>query len=55
METELLIPLFWTVVIGGLVTIGLRRLSKKIPSSKKWVRPEKKTNEKIDGKEKNGQ
>tara|TARA_Y100001968_G_scaffold301689_1_gene314197 strand:- start:4229 stop:4378 length:150 start_codon:yes stop_codon:yes gene_type:complete len=40
MENDLLIPLFWTFVFGLLVTIGLRRISKKAPTDKKWVRPE---------------
>ena len=40
MESDLLIPLFWTIVFGALVTIGVRRLSKKVPTQKKWIRPE---------------
>ena len=42
METDLLIPLFWTLIFGALLTIGVRRLSKKTPTDKKWVRPESK-------------
>ena len=40
MENDLLIPLFWTIIFGVLVTLGVRRLSKKVPTNKKWVRPE---------------
>ena len=43
MESDLLIPLFWTFAFGFLITIGLRKLSKKVPTQKKWVRPEPKT------------
>ncbi len=42
MDTELLIPIFWTVVFGGLLTLGVRKLTKKVPVNKKWVRPEPK-------------
>ena len=42
MESDLLIPLFWTFVFGALVTIGFRRLSKKVPTQKKWIRPDPK-------------
>tara|TARA_Y100001968_G_scaffold45194_1_gene35218 strand:- start:1755 stop:1904 length:150 start_codon:yes stop_codon:yes gene_type:complete len=42
MDNDLLIPIFWTIVFGALVTIGVRRLSKKPPTEKKWVRPEPK-------------
>ncbi len=41
METDLLIPLFWMIVFGGLITLGVRRLSKKLPTKKRWVRPDK--------------
>ncbi len=40
MDTELLIPLFWMVVFGTLITIGVRKFTKKLPVNKKWVRPE---------------
>ncbi len=40
MENDLLIPLFWTLAFGILIAIGLRKLSKKVPREKKWVRPE---------------
>tara|TARA_Y100001968_G_scaffold275570_1_gene269356 strand:- start:87 stop:227 length:141 start_codon:yes stop_codon:yes gene_type:complete len=41
MESDLLIPLFWTIVFGTLVTLGVKRLSRKLPTEKRWVRPEK--------------
>ena len=40
MESDLLIPLVWTIVFGGLLTIGVRRLFAKTPTKKRWVRPE---------------
>tara|TARA_B100000700_G_C14548493_1_gene625422 strand:+ start:402 stop:551 length:150 start_codon:yes stop_codon:yes gene_type:complete len=40
METDLLIPLIWTFVFGSLLVLGVRRLSKKAPVKKRWVRPE---------------
>ena len=40
MESDLLIPLFWTIIFGGLLTIGVRRLFTKTPTKKRWVRPE---------------
>ena len=40
MDSDLLIPLFWTFVFGALIAIGFRRLSKKVPTQKKWIRPE---------------
>ncbi len=40
MDNDLLIPLFWMVVFGILVTIGVRRITRKLPVDKKWVRPE---------------
>tara|TARA_Y100001968_G_C19368871_1_gene724015 strand:- start:954 stop:1094 length:141 start_codon:yes stop_codon:yes gene_type:complete len=45
MDSDLLIPLFWTVVLGSLLVIGLRKITKKTPNEKKWVRPEKKDDE----------
>tara|TARA_Y100001968_G_C19048886_1_gene568152 strand:- start:121 stop:270 length:150 start_codon:yes stop_codon:yes gene_type:complete len=41
MDLDILIPIFWTVVFGGLVVFSFSRLSKKPPTTKKWVRPEK--------------
>tara|TARA_Y100001968_G_C18725482_1_gene422074 strand:+ start:303 stop:449 length:147 start_codon:yes stop_codon:yes gene_type:complete len=46
MESDLLIPLIWTAVFGGLLTIGVRRLFNKKPTKKRWVRPEPDSNEK---------
>ncbi len=43
MDSDLLIPIFWTLVFGALIILGARRLTKKLPQEKKWVRPEKKT------------
>tara|TARA_Y100001968_G_C19364493_1_gene721707 strand:- start:193 stop:339 length:147 start_codon:yes stop_codon:yes gene_type:complete len=40
MDSDLLIPIFWTLVIGAVFVVGLKRLSKKSPSNKKWIRPE---------------
>ncbi len=40
MDNDLLLPLFWMVVFGTLTTIGFRRLTKKLPIKKKWVRPD---------------
>ena len=48
MEIDLLIPLFWMVIFGGLITLGVRRLSKKLPTKKKWVRPDKAEEERND-------
>ncbi|WP_320664767.1 hypothetical protein [Prochlorococcus sp. MIT 1223] len=54
MENELLIPLFWTVVFASLIIVGLRRFTKKVPTEKRWVRPESniKTKSTIDENEK---
>tara|TARA_Y100001968_G_scaffold267992_1_gene258169 strand:+ start:401 stop:541 length:141 start_codon:yes stop_codon:yes gene_type:complete len=40
METDLLIPIFWTVLFSALIVLSFRKLTKKEPSDKKWVRPE---------------
>ncbi len=40
MDSELLIPLFWMLVFGALITFGVRRVTKKLPTEKRWVRPE---------------
>ncbi len=40
MDSDLLLPLFWTLVVGGLAILGVRRLSRKLPTKKRWVRPE---------------
>tara|TARA_B100000700_G_scaffold328035_1_gene444479 strand:+ start:2811 stop:2960 length:150 start_codon:yes stop_codon:yes gene_type:complete len=40
MDSDLLIPIFWTFVFGALIALGVRKLTKKIPTTKKWVRPE---------------
>ena len=45
MDSDLLIPIFWTVAFGLLITIGLRRVTKKPPTEKKWIRPETKKEE----------
>ena len=42
MESDLMIPLVWTFVFGSLLVLGVRRLSKKTPTKKRWVRPEPK-------------
>tara|TARA_Y100001970_G_C13433342_1_gene462230 strand:+ start:189 stop:338 length:150 start_codon:yes stop_codon:yes gene_type:complete len=42
MDSELLIPIFWTVVFGSLLLVGVKRLSKKKPTGKTWTRPETK-------------
>ncbi|WP_320674166.1 hypothetical protein [Prochlorococcus sp. MIT 1341] len=39
MESDLLIPLIWTVVFGILLTLGVRKFTKKQPTNKRWVRP----------------
>ncbi len=39
MENELLLPLLWTVVFGVIFGLGFRKLTKKNPTNKKWVRP----------------
>ncbi len=31
MDLDLVIPIFWTVVFGTLITIGVRRIAKKLP------------------------
>tara|TARA_Y100001968_G_scaffold324402_1_gene363650 strand:+ start:747 stop:890 length:144 start_codon:yes stop_codon:yes gene_type:complete len=41
MDIDLLIPLFWTVVFVSLAIIGVKRVTKKQPTDKKWVRPSK--------------
>ena len=38
MESDLILPIFWTIVISSFVIITLRRLTKKKPITKKWVR-----------------
>ena len=48
MDTDLLIPLSWTIVFGALLIFGVRKLSKKAPTEKKWVRPEQKSNNEDD-------
>ena len=40
-----LIAIFWTFVVFTLFTIGLRRLTQKKPTNKRWVRPEKKSDD----------
>ena len=40
MDTDLLLPLFWTFVIGITTWLAVRKLTKKLPTKKKWVRPE---------------
>lgn len=40
MDSDLLIPLFWTLTFGSLIVIGLRKITKKPPKDKKWIRPE---------------
>ncbi len=42
MENDLLLPLIWMLVFGTLITVAVRNVSKKLPSKKKWVRPEPK-------------
>ena len=42
MENDLLIPLTWTIVFGTLLVLGVRRISKKPPTKKRWVRPDRK-------------
>ncbi len=49
MDNDLLIPLIWTVVFGTLIALGFKRLTKKQPTGKKWIRkeePDKRTNTK---------
>ena len=46
MESDLLIPLVWTAVFGGFLALGVRRLFKKTPTKKRWVRPESESKEK---------
>ena len=41
MDSDLLLPLFWTFIFGALIAFFLRKISKKLPTKKKWVRPEK--------------
>tara|TARA_Y100001968_G_scaffold333747_1_gene399005 strand:+ start:7784 stop:7927 length:144 start_codon:yes stop_codon:yes gene_type:complete len=41
MNIDLIIPLFWTLVFSYLVYIGVKRVTKKQPTEKKWVRPSK--------------
>ena len=40
MDIDLLIPIFWTFVFGTLLFVGIRKITKKPPSGKKWVRPD---------------
>tara|TARA_Y100001968_G_C19373353_1_gene726269 strand:+ start:1122 stop:1271 length:150 start_codon:yes stop_codon:yes gene_type:complete len=40
METDLIIPIFWTVVFGSLTFAAVRRWTRKLPTNKKWTRPE---------------
>ncbi len=40
MDIDLLIPLVWTIIFGSLLVVGVRRLTKKQPTEKKWVRPD---------------
>ena len=44
MDIDLLLPLFWTIVIGGLTVWSFRKITRKVPSNKKWIRPEEATN-----------
>ena len=46
MDSDLLIPLLWTAIFGGFLTLGVRRLFKKTPTTKRWTRPESSTKEK---------
>tara|TARA_Y100001968_G_C18823356_1_gene465672 strand:- start:22 stop:168 length:147 start_codon:yes stop_codon:yes gene_type:complete len=45
MDSDLLIPLFWTIAFASLITIGLRKITKRAPKEKKWVRPENKVDQ----------
>ena len=40
MDSDLLLPLFWTFIFGAFIVFSLRKLSKKLPTKKKWIRPE---------------
>ncbi len=40
MDSDLLIPIFWTLVFSVLLLTTVRRLTKKAPAKKKWVRKE---------------
>ena len=48
MDNDLLIPLLWTVVFGTLIFLAGRKLTKKAPRDKKWVRPESEKPKKTD-------
>jgi len=39
MDSDLLIPVFWTFVFSLLLFVGVKRLSKRDKKEKKWVRP----------------
>ncbi len=45
MDSDLLIPIFWTIVFSSLVIAAYRRWTKKLPSNKKWIRPENDENQ----------
>ncbi len=44
MDYDLLIPLFWTIVIGSLSVLAVRRWTRKLPTKKLWIRSEDKDN-----------
>ena len=44
MDSDLLIPLFWLVVFSILIALSVRRLTKKLPTKKKWIRPDPEEN-----------
>ncbi len=48
MNNELFLPIFWTVVFSILLSIGVRKLGKKLPTEKKWIRSDQELSEEKD-------
>ncbi len=47
MDIDLFVPIFWTFVFGSLLILGFRRLTKRKPTNKRWVRPEKESSKSV--------
>ena len=41
MDLDILLPIIWTLIFSSVIFFSFRRLSRKAPTNKKWVRPEK--------------
>ena len=51
MDSDLLLPIFWTFIFGTLLVLGVNRITKKLLTTKKCVRPAEDTKDTKDTKD----